>query len=264
MRNCFLPGKKLISHFLCSQTSCGLIGALSDHIINIVKKDTEMYSLIHWDNSKVQMLLWWIQHKYCLFFPFNNHGRHLELWPGVRLLYFKKPLSTFPFLYCWGSEWLGFCGTWAVSSVPVGGGPSSKNPVPDTLSCTQHCPVTSQGGGVRALCSAWKAVKRCKDCWEWNKWRARYAWCGSSAGCSLQLMAAFVSKSFSLLTVEPGWPRGTGSSNQIQSLLSWLGTIWVFCLFSSLPTNAPLMQTCNYKQATGLGIGEWRCKELAT
>lgn len=100
--------------------------------------------------QKSRILLWWALHKYCfVLFCFNIHGRHLELWPGVKLLYYNRPLNLtetcFIFLCCWDSEWLGSWGTWAFSSIPVGGGPSSKSLVQNGLSCPQHGPVIVKG-----------------------------------------------------------------------------------------------------------------------
>lgn len=125
-------------------------------------------------------MFWWIWHKYCFFFSFTIHGRHLELWSGVRPLYFNRPLSlltkhvSFSFIAGVLIGWLGSCCTWTFSSIPVGGGPFSKILVPDPLSCTQHCPilpVKGEGSGpvsspvLTGGSSTWKAVKRCKDCW---------------------------------------------------------------------------------------------------
>lgn len=104
-----------------------VMSTLITHTLNITKKVSEMI-LIHWDNSKGQNTVS-LNPTLTLYPPpwfVNIHGRHAELWPGVKLLFYSKPVNLltekcFLFLHCWDSECLGSCGTWALSSILMGG-----------------------------------------------------------------------------------------------------------------------------------------------
>lgn len=104
-----------------------VMSTLITHTLNITKKVSEMI-LIHWDNSKGQNTVS-LNPTLTLYPPpwfINIHGRHAELWPGVKLLFYSKPVNLltekcFLFLHCWDSECLGSCGTWALSSILMGG-----------------------------------------------------------------------------------------------------------------------------------------------
>lgn len=82
-RNFFLSPSVARSHMACCEHS-------------LITPLTLSRKLVKWSGStgtiqKSRILFWWILQKYC--FVFNIHGRHLELWPGVKLLYCNKPVN---------------------------------------------------------------------------------------------------------------------------------------------------------------------------